>query len=76
VLNTKALKLHSAQLSTDHTKTETSTKAIDIKEDKENERVTLTFPEEFPTTDKALLNIEFQGVMNNVCFARNGNRKV
>ena len=66
VLNAYQLKLHSAELLTDLNKTEESAKAVDITEDKDRQRVTLTFEKEFSQSEKAYLDIKFEGVMNNV----------
>jgi hypothetical protein len=68
VLNTNQLVIHGAELSTEHTKTESSTKASNISYDKENQRATLSFDQEFPTSSKAWLDITFQGTINNVCL--------
>jgi aminopeptidase N len=66
VLNTNQLKIHSAELSTEHTKTETSSKASNISYDAPRQRATLSFDDEFPVTQKAVLDISFQGTVNNV----------
>jgi hypothetical protein len=69
VLNAHRLTLHGATLSTEHTKTEQASKASNISYDKENQRATLHFDQEFAVTSKAVLEIEFEGTMNNVWFA-------
>ena len=66
VLNTNQLKIHSAELSTEHTKTETASKASNIEYDAPRQRATLSFDDEFPVTQKAVLDISFQGTINNV----------
>jgi hypothetical protein len=67
VLNTNQLVIHGAELSTEHTKTESSAKASNISYDKESQRATLSFDQEFPAASKAWLDITFQGTINNVC---------
>ena len=67
-LNANQLIIHSAELSTQHTKTESAAKASSISYDKDNQRATLNFDVEFPTTSKAWLDIKFQGTINNVGF--------
>lgn len=67
VLNTNQLKIHSAELSTEHTKTETSSKASHISYDAPRQRATLSFDNEFPASQKAVLDVSFQGTINNVC---------
>jgi hypothetical protein len=69
VLNTNQLKIHSAELSTEHTKTETSAKASNISYDTNAQRATISFDQEFPVASKAWLDIKFQGTMNNVCLS-------
>jgi aminopeptidase N len=68
VLNANQLIIHSAELSTEHTKTESAAKASSISYDKDAQRATLNFDVAFPTTSKAWLDIKFQGTMNNVRF--------
>jgi len=68
VLNAHKLTLHSATLSTEHTKTEQASKASEISYDKDNQRATLHFDQEFAVTSKAVLEIKFQGTMNNVRY--------
>ena len=67
-LNTNQLIIHSAELSTEHTKTESAAKASSISYDKDAQRATLSFDVAFTTTSKAWLDIKFQGTMNNVGF--------
>lgn len=64
-LNTHQLKIHSAELSVEHTKTTQSFKATEISYDAPRQRATLTFPEDFPVSDKASLVVRFEGTMNN-----------
>ncbi|KIV98469.1 uncharacterized protein PV09_09722 [Verruconis gallopava] len=66
VLNTNQLKIHSAELSTEHTKSETSAKASSVSYDVQRQRATLSFDDEFPTAQKAWLDITFQGIINNL----------
>lgn len=66
VLNSNQLKIHSAELSTEHTKTESSVKASGIKYDTNAQRATISFDQECPVASKAWLDIKFQGTMNNV----------
>lgn len=66
VLNSNQLKIHSAELSTEHTKTESSAKASNISYDTNAQRATISFDQEFPVASKAWLDIKFQGTMNNV----------
>lgn len=68
VLNANQLIIHSAELSTEHTKTESAAKASSISYDKDAQRATLNFDVAFPTTSKAWLDIKFQGTVNNVRF--------
>jgi aminopeptidase N len=69
VLNSNQLKIHSAKLSTEHTKTELSVEASNISYDAPRQRATLSFDQEFTVTQKAWLDISFQGTINNVCPA-------
>jgi aminopeptidase N len=64
-LNTHQLKIHSAEVQLEHTKTQQSFKATDISYDAPRQRATLTFPEQLPTSEKALIVIKFQGTINN-----------
>jgi hypothetical protein len=68
VLNTNQLEIHSAELSSEHTKTESSTMASNISYDTSAQRATISFDQEFPVASKAWLDIKFQGTMNNVCL--------
>ena len=66
VLNTNQLEIHSAELSTEHTKTESSAKASNISYDTSAQCATISFEQDFPVASKAWLDIKFQGTMNNV----------
>jgi hypothetical protein len=66
VLNSNQLVIHSAGLSTEDGKTENAIKASQISYDKDAQRATLTFDQEFNTAAKANLEIKFQGTINNV----------
>lgn len=66
VLNSNQLVIHSAELSTEQTKTEQAIKASDISYNKDAQRATLSFDQAFPTASKAWLDIKFQGTLNNV----------
>ncbi|KAF2432236.1 hypothetical protein EJ08DRAFT_585779 [Tothia fuscella] len=66
VLNTNQLVIHGAELSTEHTKMESSAKASNISYDTDAQRATLSFDQEFPKASKAWLDITFQGTMNNL----------
>jgi hypothetical protein len=64
-LNSHKLKIHSAELSVESTKTTQSLKATDISYDAPRQRATLTFPDDLPVSENANLIIKFQGTMNN-----------
>lgn len=64
-LNAHQLKIHSAEVSVEHTNTQQSFKATDISYDAPRQRATLSFAEDLPTSDKASLVIKFQGTINN-----------
>jgi hypothetical protein len=66
VLNANQLVIHSAALSTEDAKTEQAIKASNISYNKDAQRATLSFDQEFGTASKAVLEIKFQGTMNNV----------
>lgn len=66
VLNSNQLKIYSAELKTEHTKTEQGFKASDITYDADKQRATLGFGEEPPVTSKASLVVKFEGTMNNL----------
>ena len=64
-LNSHLLKIHSAELSLESTKTTQSFKAIGISYDAPRQRATLTFADDLPVSEKASLVVSFQGTMNN-----------
>jgi aminopeptidase N len=64
-LNSHQLKIHSAEVSLEHTKTQQSFKSTGISYDTVKQRVTITFADDLPVSDKALVAIKFQGTMNN-----------
>ncbi|KAI9668905.1 MAG: hypothetical protein M1817_005184 [Caeruleum heppii] len=66
VLNTHELKLHTAEILTEHNKTQQSFKASDIRYDEQAQRATLSFSNDLPLSSKASLVINFSGIMNNV----------
>ncbi|KAE9372132.1 aminopeptidase-like protein [Stipitochalara longipes BDJ] len=65
ILNSHELKIHSAEVLLEHTKTQQTLRASDISYDASRQRVTLSFPEEIPLSEKAVLVIKFQGTINN-----------
>ncbi|KAI9751476.1 MAG: hypothetical protein M4579_006048 [Chaenotheca gracillima] len=65
VLNAEQLKLHSAKVVTELSKTEQTFTASEISYDTTAQRVSLQFPSDLPVTSKATLKIEFSGIMNN-----------
>ncbi|KZF20641.1 putative aminopeptidase [Xylona heveae TC161] len=65
VLNSLELKLHDAEVFTEHTKTQHAIRASNISYDETSQRVRLEFPTELPTSSKAILVINFSGTMNN-----------
>lgn len=60
-LNSHQLKIHSAEISVDRK----SFKATDISYDAPRQRATLSFADELPTSEDAVLAIKFQGTINN-----------
>jgi hypothetical protein len=68
VLNANQLVLQSAELFTDHPKTQEGLKSSGIDYDKTNQRITISFAQQFPVS-KGFLEIKFQGVMNNVILS-------
>jgi hypothetical protein len=69
LLNLNQLVVHSAELTTEQTKTQQSLKSSNVSYDKTNQRVTLAFDQEFAPASKAVLEIKFQGTMNNVSIS-------
>lgn len=65
VLNAHQLKIHSAEISLEHTKTQQVFKSTGTSYDVPRQRATLSFPDELPASEKALLVIKFQGTINN-----------
>jgi aminopeptidase N len=65
VLNSHQLKIHSAVIQLEHTKTQQALTASEISYDAPRQRVTLSFPEEIPPSEKALIVLKFQGTINN-----------
>jgi len=64
-LNTHELKVHSAEVSSEAGKTSSSVKASDISFDAKNQRCTFSFDQDLPESQKAVLEISFEGTMNN-----------
>jgi aminopeptidase N len=65
-LNTNQLTIHGAELATEQSKTEAKAKASNISYDEVNQRATLSFDQEFAPSPKAVLEIKFQGTINNL----------
>jgi aminopeptidase N len=63
-LNAHQLKIHSAEIQLEHTKTQQSIKSTDVSYDAPRQRATISFPEDLPVSDKALLVIKFEGTIN------------
>ncbi|KAK6437018.1 hypothetical protein LTR95_006793 [Oleoguttula sp. CCFEE 5521] len=63
-LNTHELNIHSATVSLESGKTASTIKASKISHDKKNQRCTLSLDQELPQTEKAVLEISFEGTMN------------
>jgi aminopeptidase N len=64
-LNSHQLKIHSAEVSLEHTKTQQSFKSSDISYDVPRQRATISFPEDLPVSEKVTIIIKFEGIMNN-----------
>lgn len=64
-LNSHQLKIQGAEVSIEHTKTQQSFKSTDISYDAPRQRATITFGDELPVSEKALIVIKFQGTINN-----------
>lgn len=64
-LNSIQLKIFSAEVSLEHTKTQQTFKSTNISYDAPKQRATITFDEELTTTEKALITIKFEGTINN-----------
>jgi aminopeptidase N len=65
VLNSLELKLHNAKVTVEHTKASQSIETTAFSYDEKKQRVTVSFPEEIPASQKATLNISFEGIINN-----------
>lgn len=65
VLNSHQLKIHSAEVKLEHSKTQQTFTASEISYDVPRQRVTLSFPEEVPISEKASIVLRFQGTINN-----------
>ena len=65
VLNSHQLKIHSAEVTLEHTKTQQSFKSTGISYDIPRQRATISFGDDLPPSDKATLIIKFQGTINN-----------
>ncbi|KAF2232098.1 hypothetical protein EV356DRAFT_505714 [Viridothelium virens] len=63
-LNAYQLQIHSAELFTEHTKTESSIEASDVTYDEKARRATLHFGTEVPTAPHGKLTINFAGTIN------------
>jgi aminopeptidase N len=65
VLNSHQLEIHSAEVQSSHGKTQQTVNASEISYDVPRQRVTLSFPEEIPVAEQALIVLKFQGTINN-----------
>ncbi|ORY04712.1 aminopeptidase [Basidiobolus meristosporus CBS 931.73] len=63
-LHAKEIKVHSAYLNSEVSKTEQNNVSTDISYDEKLETVTLTFPQEVPAGSQALLSLKFSGILN------------
>ncbi|KAG4436463.1 hypothetical protein IFR05_008048 [Cadophora sp. M221] len=64
-LNTHLLKIHTVEVSLEHTKTQQTFKSSGITYDAPRQRATISFTEDLPTSEKALITIKFEGTINN-----------
>jgi len=64
-LNTHLLKIHSAEVSLEHTKTQQTFKSSGISYHAPRQRATISFSEELPASEKATVVIKFEGTINN-----------
>lgn len=64
-LNTHELKVHSAEVVVESGKQSSSIKATDISYETKNQRCSFTFDQEIPQSPKAVLDIAFEGTINN-----------
>ncbi|KAH8656940.1 aminopeptidase-like protein [Tricladium varicosporioides] len=65
VLNTHQLKIHTAKVTLELTKSQQSFKASGISYDAPRQRATISFSEELPVSEKAVIALDFQGTINN-----------
>lgn len=65
VLNSHQLRIHSAEVHLPHIKTEQIVRASELSYDVPRQRLTLSFPQELPVIEKALIVLKFQGTINN-----------
>ncbi|CZT45553.1 related to (AAP1)-alanine/arginine aminopeptidase [Rhynchosporium secalis] len=64
-LNSHLLKLHSVEVTLEHTKVQQTFKSTGISYDAPRQRATISFAEEIPVSEKALITIKFEGTINN-----------
>lgn len=64
-LNSHQLKIHNAELFPDHANSKNSIKANDISYNAAQQRATLSFSDEIPPSEQALIVLSFQGTINN-----------
>ena len=64
VLNSHQLKIHSAEVTVEQAKSQASFKSTGIEFDVSWRRVTISFPEPLPVSDKVLITLKFQGNIN------------
>ncbi|KAK1727724.1 peptidase family M1 [Colletotrichum acutatum] len=65
VLNALEIKLLSAKIAVGHTKSTQSWESTNFSYGEKQQRATVTFDEEIPQAQKAVLTIEFEGIINN-----------
>ncbi|GJD04634.1 peptidase family M1 [Colletotrichum higginsianum] len=65
VLNTLEIKLLNAKIAVGHTKSTQSWNTTNFTYAEKQQRATITFDEEIPQAQKAVLTIEFEGIINN-----------
>lgn len=63
-LNAVQLQLHSAEVQIDSAKTQTATTSTSVTYDEKKQRATISFPEEIPACENALIIIKFAGTIN------------
>ncbi|KAI9792331.1 MAG: hypothetical protein M1816_002556 [Peltula sp. TS41687] len=66
VLNAVQLKIHSAEVVTEHTKTEQRIEISNISYDEKSQRATFKLDDSLPSSSKASLTIKFSGTMNDL----------